>query len=360
MRSIACVILFLSTVVLMAQENALREEVIQSMAHHQKRQKELYLRNMKYVMTTTEKHFFKRKIYSTTTTSVTHIYGEDIYSSETLDSFAVVDKNRYYAVTKHNDSYDLTGYDSWTDEKKPNYFENSFISGGIAPLLCPLSPQRSEMALGALTRDFFTQDVVYFGSPNAEKAHVKEVHWRQSPKYGKHLTQTTELSRARFDGDNHMLYLGGEYYNTGFYDTSGSSIIKEELGYRFDRSLNLKVPSYFTQHIQYPNEEPILLIHTDIISVERIYPKPEDFLLEKRFGLTTPSGPVKLAMSYDDLPEEKRPERLRQRAKEEFAQQVQLIGLWILAGVIILGGFGVFLWLVSRRIRRRRHGAITE
>lgn len=51
------------------------------------------------------------------------------------------------------------------------------------------------------------------------------------------------------------------------------------------------VPKRYTCHFEFEGKDPILHVEVDFVGFDDYVPDPEEFKLEKRYGLTTPAGP---------------------------------------------------------------------
>lgn len=93
-----------------------------------------------------------------------------------------------------------------------------------------------------------------------------------------------------FDPANSCVYLGSESSEPATTERPWARVTTCTLEYRA-RDGTFPVPKRFTRYVQPEKGEKLLEFEIDYTRFEDFVPDPEDFRLEKRYGLTTPAGP---------------------------------------------------------------------
>ena len=105
------------------------------------------------------------------------------------------------------------------------------------------------------------------------------------------IVDTTSSGKHYYDAKNSMNYLGSEYTTSGdlVYGVPHKRFATVE--YADVPGEKFPIPKRFTKHVQFETGPRLLQFEAIFTSYEKYTPNPDEFRLEKLYGLPTPVGP---------------------------------------------------------------------
>jgi hypothetical protein len=203
----------------------------------------------------------------------------------------------YYAVLRDGDQYyikdfiarnsDLLGFVRQTTQG-PEWMPSSFDGARSLEFTSLVFKDNSRLAytfsVGTPTRTTrFGKEVVSVTSELTPKAGVAGV------------SSGSVRQTSYFDPNNSLVYLGSEASESATTQRPWSRLTVCTLEYRA-RDGSYPVPKRFTRYVKPEKSDKLLEFEIDYTRFEDYVPDPEEFRLEKRYGLTTPAGPDRKAL----------------------------------------------------------------
>jgi len=208
----------------------------------------------------------------------------------------IIDKRMFFDVTKIDGRYKLDSFKIFPDDREHLKYSGRIIAyrmtsfdGHRSAEYYVMSPKPSANGGTDVVIDGFTPSDSQRPDTMNLRLHGKNVYIKSvNPRV---VQDTTFSASYFFDKKNHLVYLGGEYSSQGNLEIPKPHKRYDVMEYHTVPGEPQPMPKRFTRHVQIDGGPKLLQVEETYLSYEKYVPSDDDFKLEKKYGLTTPTKP---------------------------------------------------------------------